>query len=111
MEIVSTCLNCAQRCINIWFTSLWGSFTEPLLTKYYILVHFCVSKELVFGPLLHSILLPLHGNSFRVSPAVRNNGLIYGLHQFGGVTGPLSMKYYILVQFAGQKAGFQTLTS
>ena len=46
-----------------------------------------------------------------MSPTVRNNALIYGLHQFGAVTGPLLTKYNILVHFAGQKAGFRTLTS
>ena len=43
-----------------------GGVTGPLLTKYYILVHFAGQKR-VFGPLLHSILISLHGNSFKMS--------------------------------------------
>ena len=38
---------------------------------------------------------------------MRKNALIYGLHKFGVVSGPLLTKYFILVHFAGQKAGFQ----
>ena len=48
---------------------------------------------------------------FQNVPTVRKNTLIYGLHHFGGVSGPLLTKYYILVHFAGKKAGFRALTS
>ena len=49
-----------------------------------------IDEILHFGPsgfsdaLLHIILISLHGNSFIDVPTVRNNGLIYGLHHFGG---------------------------
>ena len=46
----------------ITFCLFWG----VLLTKYYILVHFAGQKA-GFGPLLRSILISLHGNSFKMS--------------------------------------------
>ena len=37
---------------------------------------------------------------------VCTDALIYGLHHFGGDSGPLLMKYDILGHFAGPKRGF-----
>ena len=87
-----------------------GAVTGPLLKKCSILLHFAGQKA-GFRTLTSQYFYIVAWKQFQNVPTVRNNGLIYGLHHFGGVSGPLLKKYSILVHFAGQKAGFRTLTS
>ena len=87
-----------------------GGVTGPLLTKYYILVHFACQKA-GFGPLLHSVLISLHGNNFKIPKLCATMDYYMVYITLGGVTGPLLTKYYILVHFAGLKAGFWALTT
>ena len=78
--------------------------------KYYILARFAGQKA-GFWAVTSYYSYILHANSVKNVPSVPKNVLIYGLHHFGGIFGPLLMKYYILARFAGQKAGFWDVTS